>query len=371
MWEQSRNVQESWRNYYWFNNFRRDRRSWSPYDVYARSAGRYFNMFPNFYQTWLFDQWGAQPDSIQSNYKVMGAFEGFNFLIEVLAMPAYGSYDYDAGMNEYQYAWTYSNRQGEDLYLDRGNDARRPYTRYDYQRGYYYWYYPQEASHFWDYYAALLALSQSSATVRGANVDSDFSSYLIPYYLVFDQEMTRVYNGIIAEEPRAFAPRFTGGSGNQSVVQRPAYDWLDIYPEGSNFLDLDPVVVPEINFTNRFYALLFGMSSFTSSYSLNFPDDHRIFRLGSGETLQAAPGFDVVSFNDPTTGIIYAALQSQTAPAGAATKMIQEANQLVADQVACGGDEDCERSLGYDIANAVEWMNIERGMYDIFGASIN
>ncbi|MDF1563899.1 MAG: zinc-dependent metalloprotease [Deltaproteobacteria bacterium] len=370
MWEQSRNVQQSWRNYYWFNNFRRNKRAWSPYDVYARSAGRYFNMMPNFYQTWLFDQFYTQADNIQANYKAMGAFEGFNFLMEVLSMPAYGSYDYDAATNQYQYAWTYSHRSGEDLYLDRGNDARRPYTRYDYQRGYYYWYYPQEASHFWDYYAALLALSQSSATVRGANTQSDFSSYLIPYYLVFDNELTRVYNGIIGEEYRSFAPRFTGTGGNQAVVQRPAFDWLDIYPEGSSFIDLDPVVVPEINFTNRFYALLFGMSSFTSSYSLNFPDDRHIFRLGSGETLEAGPGFDVITFSDPTTGVVYAALQAQNAEANAATKMIQRANQLLASYQACGGDAECESDWTWQIANEVEWMNIERAMYDIFGSTL-
>ncbi len=384
MWEQARNVMESWRSYYWFNNFRRDRYDWSPYDTYRRSAGRYFNVLPNLYQTWLFDQFSSQPDSLQATYKTIGAFEGFNFLIEVLSMPAYGSYDFNAADNAYEYAWSYGHRSGEALYLDRGNDARRVYTRYDYDRGYYYWYYPQEAGHFWDYYAALQALSQSQAVVKGVDVQSDFSTYLIPYYLVFDKELNRVFNGITTETYRDFAPRYTTVAGGaHAVVQRPAYDWAGLYPEGSDFIDNDPIVRPEINFTSRFYALLFGMASFTSSYSLDYPDSHRIFRLGSGETLDPGEGFDVVTFDDPTTGIVYAALQPRNQELTAAARMIQEANryrqeledlQTQRDQCTddtCRSDLDTKiRRKGYDISNAVEWMNIERGLYDVFGRNI-
>ncbi len=384
--EQVLNVKESWYEYYWLNNFRRDRYGWTSSSVLSRSYSRYFSFLPNVYQHWLFGViFGTLDDNIMYNYSTIATYEGLNFLMEVLAMPSYGSYKYDPDTNSYQ-LYTTREDPDADFYVARG-DGRYHYSRYDFGRGYYYHRYPQEAGHFWDWIAALLAITDDRATVLGVETQSDFSTYIIPYFLVFDQDMTRVFNGIITEDFRAFAPRIqVMQSGEQTFAFRPGVDYLGLYDDNDPFITTAPILEPQSNFTKQFYALLYGMAFFTSNFSMDFPDQHKIFRLGSGESLTPADGFEVVEFQDTVRGHVYAALRDIDGPPSAAVQEIETCNRLRAEaddlwaqaaDARSNGDNSAADQLESDarqkeaeLDQKIEWLNISRGLYDIYGRNI-
>lgn len=386
MYEQVHNVIDSWRNYYVLNNFRRDRWGWDPYSTFRRSFSRYFSYLPNLYQHWLLGAaYGTVDEDIQSIYEQFATMDGVNFLTEVLEMPEYGTQCFDAANNRYQdpsdyyYDHNYTNCT-ETMDVPQGV-GRRQYSRYPYDGGYYYYKYPLEAGHFWDKIAALEALAQTDATVRGVETQSDFSTYIIPYSYVVGEELTSVYNSLITDDYSVYSPRLVPQAGGEGIVFKPTVDYMGL-TEDANFGNL-PYIIPPVNFTDKFYAMLYGMSAFDVNGDFGYADTHKVFRLGSGETLEPAAGYDVVRFEDDTSGAIYAVLQkSGTEPTGAA-KFVADANaykaerdlyqQQAADAEQAGDTNAADEydslatSMQNKIDNIVEFMNIERGMYEVFG----
>jgi hypothetical protein len=359
VWEQARFLMDSWQNYYWFSNFRRHRWGWQASSVLNRSYSRYFAYLPNFYQHWL---WGIYigrevDEQLQQIYMQNAAIEGVNFLSNVLATPSYGSYELDPISNTYELI-SYNQLSSSDLYLPRGPLGRRPSSTYDWQAGYYYYWYQQEAGHFWDYLAALFALSESEATVLGVDTQADFQSFWIPYYLVFSDDLDRVYNGIFSEDHRAFAPRLIDGE----LVHRPMVDLFGLYEEDDPFITDQPVVAPYHTSSNQFYTMIYGMLGFVTTLDLSFADQNKIFRLGSGESVTAGNGFELVTFENPFTGITYAALHEIDGEPTGAVRMVQKAN-------AAKERWENDEADSWEVSRIVDWMEVQRGLSNIFGSA--
>ena len=89
------------------------------------------------------------------------------------------------------------------------------------------------------------------------------------------------------------------------------------------------------------------------------PFASRVFRLGTGQTLDPdqTQGFEVIWVTDPSNGIRYGAINKPGEPPSAAVRRIQKINQLIND----GANE-------FEIANEIEWLNIEKDMTEIFGS---
>jgi hypothetical protein len=384
--EQALNLIERYRTYYPFEYFRRDRAMWFSSDIASRLYSRYFIDMIDNYQRWLFEVGiqSGRPDSVLDNGWTFGAFASLNLLAEVMATPSYGSFRHDANADEYVLQ-SYNRRADAALYVAPG-EGRRPYSRWDPTRGFNYWAYPVESGHFWAFYAAIIAMSASSSlAVRGADVGADFLSYSIPPYLVFEDEITTLYNSIFLEDHRAIAPRvIQDQTTGRLQLERRIFSPIGL--QGGGFLDpetgfvatnatlMDSSLNTEVgatialsnSFTYQFYAMLYGMAFFDSNFSLHFHDQAKIFRIASGETVTPPDGFEVVSFCDPFSrgGVCYGAIMEEGTndpPAGA--RLILRTQDLY-QQFLNGTARE------WEVINSVELMNLIRGMYEIFGNSL-
>lgn len=86
------NVISSYKAYYFFNNYKRDRFPFNAFSNYLRIADGYFSYLPNTYQHWLFEtQLSDLQDPTQENYWTMATLSGLNLLLDVVATPEYAS----------------------------------------------------------------------------------------------------------------------------------------------------------------------------------------------------------------------------------------------------------------------------------------
>ncbi|MBK6848380.1 MAG: zinc-dependent metalloprotease [Proteobacteria bacterium] len=385
--EQVQNVIDSYRSYYFFNNFKRDRFAFDAYSVFRRVAGRYFSYLPNTYQHWLFQTvFRNAPDAVQANYWTIGAYTGFNLLMDVLAKPSYGTYcRFDpvtrkcsaTGPRWGQLSDGAQAPDGNRLVIERG-PGRRRFSRFDYSAGYNYQDQVLESGHFWESLAALEMLTQSVGTFVGRETGSDFTSYLVPYYLTFDQELTRHFDGILTEDYERYGPRVVGGA----LRTRPARP-LRLRAVGADPpVLLDPATGERIDnlpageaidlqnwFTQQYYTLVLGMLELRSLYSLRFVDRQQVFRLGSGEQVTPAPGKDLLSCADPLGGHLYSALRDPAVADDeqpAAVKMVRQC-QTEATAYLANPTSDTATA---DLNDTIKWLNLMRGLYSILGTNL-
>lgn len=362
--------------YYPFTHFRRDRLTFSTLDG-AFSSQRSFMQFPKIYQRWLFNR---TSDDVQSTYFSLGAYTGLNMLAEVLTTPSYGAYGYNGDSQRYELSATNKECAVEgdvELCIDPG-DGRGLFTQYDYGSGYYYYERPVEAGHYWDYLMATIALSESVATVVGVNVAEQFRSYYLPYYLVFDQPLQSLTNGLYRQDYETFAPvvngsgelkrrplvplRLSDGSLIDPMTGAQATGMGSAPPIGNRALDTD------VRFSNRYWALLTGIQFYNNNFSQTYVDQARIFKVGSGEQLDANPGagFELATFTDPKTGVTYGALRKTDGSSeGLGAGMVEEGSELT-DRIA-NGEAEAQRELD----QLVEDINIVIDAVDLLGHPLN
>ena len=353
----------TYRDYYVFNNFSRGRLGFQPFDVFARVASRYFLPLVNMYQHWLFDYDPRRRDRLEQQLPALAAFDGFQLLAEVLATPQYGSYR-DVGDH---YEWMSYERGLGDISIEPGV-GRRQFSTYDLGAGYNIFGRVVEAGMFYEQLAALLALTANDASVLGAGADvqADFLSYSIPYYLVFNDEIDRLFSSVLRSDFREFAPR-VGNDGQLNFANYLSTD--EEMPEGK------PI---ELNtaFSTRLYAALFGMANTSANFDLGFSQRGQVMLLGHGESITAADGYDTLVYSDPQSGRTYQAFRPTMSVEGASdeawygAKLIEDNNRLQArldNEVLTESEQlDLER----DIADNVRWLEILRGLYSTFGNAI-
>lgn len=308
--EITQDIIQRYNQYYFFNNYKRDRHAFDAFNVLQRVWQRYLSYLPNMYQNWLFNEAfgkdldendGVTRDTIGDTYWTISTYDGFNQLAETLVKPSYGAFQKYRDLNddvEYYGLYSYSMLNGEDDTVDvpRG-DGRRLYSRYDFQSGYYLFDQTLEAGHFWDWLAALFSIVTTEATVLGVETASDFTSYVIPYHLVFEDEMIALMNGIIARDYTAVGPRI---NGTGEMKNKPAIAYL------SSMENVPGTPVDaDINFTQQIYAALYAFSSLNSNYSLAFADQAHIFRVNPNEQVNPGPGWHVESYTHPDSGRVY------------------------------------------------------------------
>ena len=274
-----------------------------------------------------------------------------------------------------------------DQVIEKG-EGRYPYSRFDYDRGYNYYNYPTEAGHFYDYLAAVLSMTDTSATVRGVDVDTDLLSYSIPFHLLFSGEVNSLFNSLWLQDTQKHGPRIvtTGANAGQLVpralVNVELVSGLPMNPETGEVVDSNDnfapgmdnsnslTVRPYVSYGNRFYALLYGMAFFSSNLDLTFADNNKIFRVGAGEQIQPGDGFNTISCEDPISGVTYAALTNTGSLNKSAAEIMVERCVMFADEYRTARarlDFNRLASVENDLVNVVGYMNLMRSFYSDFG----
>jgi hypothetical protein len=408
---------------YVFTNFRRERLFYSPSATASAKFGRFLGNVPNVYQQWLFniyylvkylqlspeelDEFYGLGDPIWQNYWTMAVVDSTNLLMQQLAIPSVGYHGKRAdGTWEYIPSGDSLNRRlsataeaalkadvaradrggySDIVYVPRG-PGRSMFTVFD-SFGYDAFTRVNEAGHFWDVYAAMLALITSETNFLGVDRGSDALRYSLPYYLTFNLELAPLFGNYFTENPNTYAPLLAKKSDGTAEVMMPTFIKANDYIFGFNYPIAPPTpvdgggnpmpmskVLPISTWSARFYSQVWSMAFFTQNFNLEYAEFSKVYRLGGGEALDPAQGYEVVSFPDPFGGgHSYAALRRIGDPrptTGAAIVVRAQTQKAKWDQAQTLNQR-------VDGLTAAEWegkvretvrtMEIMRGLYDIFG----
>ncbi|MFT3709885.1 MAG: zinc-dependent metalloprotease [Archangium sp.] len=423
VYEMTAKWMERFNQSYVFSNFRRDRLIYSPAAVASGKFGRYLGNIPNVYQQWLFnifylakyyqltpeemDKYYGLGDPIWQNYWTMAVIDSTNLLMQQISIPSAGYHGKKAdGTWEYVPSGDPQNRRldapaeaalkvelakpqnggySDIAYVPRG-PGRSMFTVYD-TFGFDGFSRVNEAGHFWDVYAAMLALTTSETNFLGVDRGSDALRYSLPYYTTFNLELAPLFNNYWTENTPYYSPNLAKLEDGTALVQLPnfirAQDFVPgfVYPpppvvpvDGSGQPMVMSKVAPVSTWSSRFYAQVWSMAFFTANFNLEFANFNQVYRLGSSDNLTPAAGFTVVNYADPFGGgYIYAAMKKTgqtTPPAGAA--MVERAAAMKVKweaAVASGQPVDGKSAAQWesDLRGATRTLEMMRGLYDIFG----
>ncbi len=445
VYEMSSKWLERFNQSYVFSNFRRDRLVYSPASVASGKFGRYLGNIPNVYQQWLFniyylsnylqlspeelDKFYGLGDPIWQNYWTMAVVDSTNTLMQQLAIPSIGYHGRRAdgtwvalptgdaqnrrlsATAEADFAARMklpaNGGYSDVLYVPRG-PGRSMFTVYD-SFGYDNFSRVNEAGHFWDVYASMLALTTSETNFLGVDRGSDALKYSLPYYTTFNKELSSLFSAYWAQTPETFAPMIGKNTDGTGTVVMPTFLRAQDYVFGFNYPPAattptdstgSPMVLSKVlptpTWSARFYAQVWGMAFFTTNFNLEYAEFSKVYRLGSSEALTPADGYDVVTFSDPFGGgYSYAALKKQgaaTLPSGP-TMVVRGQEQTDKWAQVCRLDKGLPPGAPVDLPcvggtgtntvdgqNAAQWeanvretvrsLEMMRGLYDIFGRAL-
>ncbi len=401
--EQTLDYIERYRRYYYFDNYRRERLSWNTGSGPNRAMGRYFLPLVSNYQRWLLTVAisSSRPDAALDNSWTFAAYAGLNLLAEAATTPSSGYYylDEDDGMfrlytsrsdlSVFDVETQAAIRRDSEFHIPEGQ-GRPKWSDYNADLGYYYARYPQRSGHYLTGIFALLALTQSEASSVGVELGAFEQNYVIPPYLVFEDQLTRLFNGVVLQDNLMVGPSANPKSTGYEIQPRPMLtlgltNGTEMNPETGALVDeglgmeagaLDPAVGLPIDvrysFSEQIYALIWGMSGFSSNYSARYVDQGRVWELSLGETPVLAEDFEMLSFCDPNpvgTGKCYGTLVTTDYPVPTlGEQFIQRGLDFVAEYETAldrGNSADAQSALR-DIDDLLRDLNIMISVSDVF-----
>lgn len=358
-------ARDDYFTYYPLTHFRRSRLNFDPMGPLNRSY-RTMRTFLTVYQQWLIGNQDVG-DDLLNTYYILATGLGFNEMVKTMTMPRYGSYQMgDDGMLQWQ-----SYEGGGGTVIPKG-EGRRLRSIYDVGSGYYYFDRMEESGHFWDWLGALMVAIEPVARTVAVDTAADREAYLVPFYLVFEDELTGLFNGSVHEEFRSFQPRI---DNEGSIVYPPAFT-LDAgvpidpgtgAPAGS--FDTGTKTEIPMNLTQQRYAALYGVAFFNELYTQHYVDQARVFKMGHGDalTVEAGEGYEVISFTDPATGQAYGTIRpeggSQSPDLG--ETLVVRGQEIEAEMAANPDD----RQLEFDMSQVVDTVNMLTTIIDFYGAA--
>lgn len=396
-WEIVQDVVDRYRNYYWFNNFKRDQVFFDEYDYMDSIWWRYLAFVKTIHDHWVFGQWFEADtwEFIREYYDVedapweqavdgglaltAGSMDGMALLEEILAIPAPGAYVYDQAEG---YWWSFD--AGGAPLCDEGDDAftadyycadanlglgpaRHFESVYDYESGYYFYERLKWIGSFYDKILALEALTSPDTYFLGIDTAGNIDQWAISMNVSFPKQVQRIFGGIAADRFDLF-----GGT----IDAKGGYQAPDVFAEAATeFGDPENAPVdPQTSFTVQLYALWYGMAWLNANYDNTFNDFAKIWLEGSGEAFTPAnPDPDaVVVFTDPMNSRTYLAVRPpDDTIVGTGATMLDEANRLL--QIWTDYQDDPDFDPGTDgyykwrVQNIVENIEVVRGLYDLYG----
>lgn len=407
-WEQVNDKIDAYENYYFFTHYRRDNLRFSIPGAFGTVLNRYFAYFPGWYQNWFVDEvfYPEDVDQTLDMMQIFAVYQGFNKLAEVMARPTYGKFAFQAGLGQWQASDGNPETpvEGQEVLVSRG-DGRLDYSLADPDGGYYFYQRTEEVGNFYDHLAATFATTLFSTASSVGSDRADFRTFLVPYYLIFEDELTNLYEGLFLQDYDKYAPRMVDGRVTYSPAASVRITFTDGHQElfdpktwttpeaaqgypirvgGGSCSDEFGAVCPGwypdrygTHFSKQIYALLYGAIFFQSSYSLDFNYRNQVFQIGSGDEPEPDPSKAILDCADPDTGIRYGAIWDPADPATLATpaiRMIQrcqsEVDEYTPVRQFCDDpnpgvrvERDACNASRNDVKDAIEKMEIQRAVY--------
>ena len=380
--------------YYIFDAFKRERLFFGDYgnpmayygrimDRYLRvlgDVGQYYAMWDNFlFRYSWYDQWKLSP--LGGATLSQAAIDSFGYLKDAVSSPAPGCYALAEGEKYYQNTSFYQEPGTPcDLYVPFGV-GRFPYTQFSGALGYDAARHPMWFGSFWEKYAALQTLTDSTAYFVDLYVGESLGAGTsLGYNTVFAEEMTNFLGGIVVGDLDFYAGRVASQSagGQVSGYVGPSVpgriSCRDV--SASDLSSCHPSVEPALNnFTLRLYSALLGLAYIPAGYDPQFIDRMAVFVEGEGAHYEhaGAPGVIQRRFNDPIGGKVYVAYTTnygsfeEDPKVDVGATLVQRGQELADRWAQATGVE--KTTLGKQIQDLREILDVLRSLHQSYGHS--
>jgi len=385
---------DRYRNYYWFNNFQRDRIFFDEWDYQMRIYWTYFFPIKTQFDHWVFGQWydadtwewmrddavAYEIEDVPWAQAIDGGLsgtsavrDGMAFFQEVLAIPEPGAYTRDFSEG---YWWAFDKNPQElcgdtwgwdlDYWCADANiglgTGRYLESIYDVETGYYFYDKLKWVGSFYDKITAIEVLSSPDTYFLGVDTSSSLDQWAISFYSSFKPEMQRLFSGILSDDFSLFGGTIDD-AGNYVPPDPFATEEEQALAASRGAID------PSTSFSVQLYALWYGMAYLNANYDNTFNDSAKIWLEGSGEAITPADPALLVSFTDPFNNRTYQATQlGDPNLVSVGASMLTRANLYLADYNAAVADGDTDLDYyKWRVTNIVENIEVVRGLYDLYG----
>jgi len=331
-------IIDRYQSYYVLDSFRRGKLSFGLWlwPLISRTLSRYFDRALKHYQYWLLNASARGVGWYNSEYGGLAASiaaqEAVNFLAGIFTTPSLGTYLYSEREGVYLNVDTdglgvsgsgLSREALQDFDQDKSfclgitNNARFQFDQFvendEGERPYYFPFMLGVKSHFWDKYLAMLTLTEGSVSVLGQDSASNNQSFFIPPMLVFDEELYRLFSGLINENVQQNNGICVEVDEENNVITTDvgcpdscdaqcAANWKPMElvrnsassacpPEGSRrFVPVNPYTRAYGNgdFNMRYMAALYGGVFFRGNMNYDWQDTAGLYVRGRGDTPELA-----------------------------------------------------------------------------------
>jgi hypothetical protein len=362
---------DSYRQYYIFDAYKRERYEFDPWDYSYRIYDRYFLVLMKLYQHWYFyddgtEAWAVDPDEGQP--LTLAANEALHLFWEILTTPDQGEFCYDPDDD----MWYPDKFWGECAGTDESSlsiplgEGRPSDVVFDYDAGYYFYEKILTAGSFYDKIAVMDVMSYPDTAFVGVDAASNADAITFTFFDAFPNLMIRLFGGMMAERPDWYAGRMVwseDGGGYDYVPYDPLAD------DGGDelFTDEDSSpTYPEIDFNLQNWAAWDAMPYFAMGWDQRFNDAVRIYIKGSDEDSTPADPDREATFADPYSGRIYAAMRYDERFVSPAWQLVTDM-QALADQWAAEEDPDDKDYVESLLRFKIDLADSYRSLYAMYG----
>jgi hypothetical protein len=361
VYEVAHNNIEEYRNYYIFNNFKRDRLGFNADEYLDRIYSRYLDSLRDqmqFYALYRADYEGSDvPAAFWTSPDGWGPYtlavsEGFDLLGEMLTMPEPGPYylyNQDDGRDAYQMDQYGTGAPDFTIEIPNGRTFS---TEWDYSSGYYWYERVSSIGSFLDKVAVLAQMTDPQTYFLGRDTASDVRQYAINYWRLYPKQMTEVFAAALTDRWDRLAPVWTGTQYQVRPISQPiTIPTAPAYP-----------VDPLIGFTVQLWASSLGMALIPATYDQTYANSSRMFLLGNGEAYSTT--VPTVTYTDVASGKTYvaASYKQGVIETGVAARMIARANELEA--LATGSPPDPYAAA--NLAKYVQMLEVMRSLSGVY-----
>lgn len=310
--------------------------------------GLYNDLLPTFYtpeqvKTFLTDPVGGWGD------KTWAVQNAFNYLVQTILTPDVGDYGGPIAQPDGS-SRLEKNYGSTNLDVTNGRYYSTSWHDGDRECGYTWWECLHHVGHYLDKVMAIHALSDSRTNFVGRSTPEDIREWEVGYYNTFPEQIARLNAAMMSQDFSQVGPYWENGE-----LKHPNYaGGLEESHSGT--------VNPYATFSIQLYWQVLGQARFFSNFDQSFVDDSAVFVLGSG----TAPDVEVSKlylFDDPTTGIVYAAYKFD-GRVGAGHDILKRANLIKARSGYCDthsksdtSDDDCVSSTFSKERASAELLN--------------
>ena len=399
------NYVRLYEQYYFHNNFRRDRAGWGLWlwPTISRFLTRYFEPIVGIYQHWVIrlfnydDEWYVSEWGGRLGWA--GIERGIGTILNTFVTPHPGSYSYDNDLDMWVNVATdmpcaagqETSEESPCFKFGPGDKPRNfgdsmgiplgvgkyDFSRFDPDGGYYYFLRDEVLGTFFERWMAMLSLTDPTTNFIGVDSSSDVTQFSIPVTLLYGDEMYRWFGATINSDLGEIGPLAEADEdGKMQVKMQNPLASASLRGSYANKEKINPYssVYGNRSFNMELFAMVYGLSWFQDRFDRSFNSQASVLVLGRGESYELPEGWQTVEWTDPQTGITYAAARSEydaergTYPTG--WNMVQKAKDLEAKwrEVSCERNatdlSDCELVNGEYFE-----MSSQREMLDVLAAT--